>query len=109
MPHSTSSKGTESSSTFVPLTGSDVLVYPTYMKITHKAAKVLSLKIAAAPRLGVTLYGVVQSRSRGTRLNHQVVKKGRTWKCSCEHNLFRGAVCEHIRAMRKKLEQRKAA
>lgn len=70
----------------------------------------INLTLAAAPRYGVRIYGTVQSRSRGTRLNHGVVfrqrGKRKTWRCTCEHNLFRGLVCDHIKAMKLKLKKK---
>ena len=75
----------------------------------NKTPKVLSLRIADAPRLGVTAYGVVQSRSRGNRVNHDVVKRGRKFAGSCEDNIFRQAACDHIKAFKVKLAQRRAA
>jgi hypothetical protein len=74
-----------------------------------KLPKVLSFKRTPKPFFGVTIYGTVQSRSRGTRLNHQVVKMDGNWKCTCEHNLFRSLRCDHIKAMAKKAAQRRAA
>ena len=110
MPHSTSSKSTESSSTFVPLTGSDVFVYPTYMnkETQMKLPKVVELVKAETPRHGCIAYGSVESESR-SRLRHIVVKVGRKWRCDCEHNLFRSLVCDHIRAARRKWSQLRAA
>lgn len=74
-----------------------------------KRAKVLSLSITDAPRLCVTAYGTVQSRSRGSRVNHTVVKVGRKFRCSCEDNIFRQATCGHIKEFRLKLAKRLAA
>ena len=64
--------------------------------------RVLSLRKADAPRFGVLAYGVVQSVSRGSRVNHTVVKRGRKWACSCEDHIFRGTNCKHIQAARRR-------
>ena len=74
-----------------------------------KTPKVLSLKTADAPRYGVLAYGIIQSGSRANRVNHTVAKRGRTWVCSCEHHIFTGLPCKHIRLAAKRLAQRKAA
>ena len=74
-----------------------------------KRPKILSLKVADAPRYGVAAYGIVQSGSRSNRVNHTVAKRGRNWVCSCEHHIFTGLACKHIRAAVKRLAQRKAA
>lgn len=68
----------------------------------RKAVRVLSLRRTHSPRHGVTRYGVVLSRSRPTRLTHTVVKRGRSWFCSCEYFTFTGEVCAHIKAACKK-------
>jgi len=74
-----------------------------------KAPKVLSVRVADAPRFGVVAYGVVQSRSRSNRINHTVVKQGRAFHCSCEDHIFRAIICDHIKAFKVKLAQRRAA
>lgn len=74
-----------------------------------KTARVLSLRTADAPRLGVVAYGTVQSRSRPGRVNHTVTKQGRNWMCSCEHFLFRRTICAHIRRAKQTLARRRAA
>lgn len=65
--------------------------------------RVLSLRAVPSEkqRFSVNLHAVVQSRSRGTRMNHQVVRKGaNTYRCSCESSLFRNPFCEHCRCVR---------
>ena len=65
--------------------------------------KVISLNKAVRPRNHVTIYAVVQSRSRGMKLNHLVVKRMRQWLCACEDYLMhnpRGG-CDHIKAVRR--------
>jgi hypothetical protein len=74
-----------------------------------KVPRVLSLKTADAPRLGVVAYGTVQSRSRPGRVNHTVTKQGHNWMCSCEHFLFRRTACAHIKRARLTLARRRAA
>lgn len=74
-----------------------------------KNPRVLSLKIADAPRLGVVAYGTVQSRTRPGRVNHTVTKQGHSWMCSCEHFLFRRTICAHIKRAKQLLARRRAA
>lgn len=70
-----------------------------------KLPRVISLKHAKKPRNGVTLYANVQSRSRGTRVIHTVIRKNRRMLCSCESFGFGpGKTCIHIQAVRRRLK-----
>jgi len=73
-----------------------------------KLPRVSHLVKAKTPRHGVIAYGTVESSSRDF-LRHTVVKVGRKWRCDCEHNLFRGSICDHIRAARRKWSKLRAA
>lgn len=70
-----------------------------------KAVRILSLHRAVKPRNHVLVYATVESRSRGTRLNHSVVKVGRAFRCSCEHNILGNARCAHIKAVSARLRR----
>jgi predicted nucleic acid-binding Zn finger protein len=63
--------------------------------------KIISLKHAVKPRNGVTSYAVIQSRTRGTRLNHSVVRVGRKFDCSCEDSILnQNKDCDHIKTLK---------
>jgi len=59
---------------------------------SRKLPRVLSLKLAKAPRNSVLLYANVQSVSRPTRVIHLVtaiqVNRSQRFRCSCEHASF---------------------
>ena len=71
---------------------------------SRKTPRILSLKKAKNPRHGVAYYATVQSRSRGTRVNHvvTVAKHGRRLRshCSCEIASFNPrTACDHAVAV----------
>jgi hypothetical protein len=71
-----------------------------------RVPRVLSLRRAVRPLYGVNTYGTVQSVSRPNRVNHTVVKRGRRWVCTCEHHIYRNAICKHIIAVRARAARR---
>ena len=84
------------------------------MQKRSRTPRVLSLKVAKAPRHGVVIYANVQSRSRGTRIIHTVTAAKRLrkkiFRCSCESASFNPRkACIHILAVRVKLARQKAA
>jgi hypothetical protein len=69
---------------------------------------VISIKRAKKPRHGIELFADVRSRSRSTRLVHNVVASKRgdllRFNCSCESRLFRPRTkCIHIQSVTAKL------
>lgn len=84
------------------------------MQKQSRTPRVLSLKVAKAPRHGVLIYANVQSRSRGTRIIHVVTGAKRSHKkmfrCSCEAASFNPRkLCIHVLAVLAKIAARRKA
>ena len=71
-----------------------------------KTPQVLEFRRVTKSRHNVVAYASVRSKSRPTRLIHNVVfilrRNKLTAKCSCEDQLFRGGYCQHIIAALRK-------
>ncbi len=85
--------------------------------LNSKLPQVLTWKKAQHPRRGILYFGDVRSRSRSTRLVHNVIatKRGNhlRFRCSCESSICAirnnrsGKPCIHVQSIQRRMRQRK--
>lgn len=76
-----------------------------------KKIRIIFIRKAAKPRNGISVWAAAQSRSRGLKIVHCLVMRGRKIECACEDAMFnrpRGG-CDHAKELRRKLAVRRAA
>lgn len=73
--------------------------------MAHGKVRIIFIRKAAKPRNGISIWAAAQSRTRGLKIIHLLVKRGRCIECACEDSMFnrpKGG-CDHAKELRRKL------
>lgn len=70
--------------------------------MTKQVVRILSIRKARKVVNRIRVYAVVQSISRGLKLNHiTVLYSRRSGRCACEGNFLGGHECQHLVAVKR--------